>query len=230
MEAPCGHQHGYHCISPEHQGPTGDGQHCPVLLPVLTQDNQGTLQGCQGHKFDHYNVNNDVAALDFLLDLLEPKLHDMVSKKLEDDDSFLVTWLQLIKSIQMTNIEHYKTLKEQVKACHQSQFPGQIITTLASTFRIYAHELDNAYAYDHNLTLMMLETFLLAGGDDNKDYRMDLRIKKKELKKELEIVCHMGYDEAKEHMTKQDLTYKSICEVAENAYSEQANCSKWEPA
>ena len=77
---------------------------------------------------------------------------------------------------------------------------------------------------------MMLKTFLLAGGNDNKDYRMDLCIKKKELKKELKIVCHMGYDEAKEHMTKQDLTYKSICEVTENAYSEQADFSKWPPS
>ena len=151
----------------------------------------------------------------------------MVSEKLKDDDSFLVTWLQLIKSIQMTNIEHYKTLNEQVKACHTSQFPGQNVTTLVSTFHVYAHELNNAYAYDHNLTLMMLETFLRAGGNDNEDYRKELCIKKKELEKELEIVCHMGYDEAKEHMTKQDLTYKSICEVTKNAYSEQANHSKW---
>ena len=74
---------------------------------------------------------------------------------------------------------------------------------------------------------MMLETFLLAGGNDNEDYRMDLHIKKKELKKELKIVHHMGYDEAKEHMMKKDLTYKSVCEVTENAYSEQADCSKW---
>ena len=181
-------------------------------------------------KFDHYNVNNDAAARDFLLDLLELKLHDMVSKKLKDNDGFLVTWLQLIKSIQMTNIKHYETLKEQVKACCPSQFPGQKVTTLVSTFCIYACELNNAYAYNHNLTLMMLKTFLLAGDNDNKDYRMDLRIKKKELKKELKIVCHMGYDEAKEHMTKQDLTYKSICEVTENAYSEQADHGKWPPA
>ena len=181
-------------------------------------------------KFDHYDVNNDAAARDFLLDSLEPKLCDMVSKKLKDNDSFLVTWLQLIKSIQMTNTKHYETLKEQGKACCPSQNPGQNVTTLASTFHAYAHELNNAYAYDHNLTLMMLETFLLAGGNDNEDYRMDLCIMKKELKNELKIVHHMGYDEAKEHMTKQDLTYKSICEVTENAYSEQTNRGKWPPA
>ena len=128
-------------------------------------------------------MNNDVAARDFLLDSLEPKLHDMLSKKLEDDDDgFLVTWLQLIKSIQTTNIKHYETLKEQVKACHPSQFPGQKVTTIVSTFHIYAHELNNAYTDNHNLTLMMLKTFLLAGGNDNEDYRMDLCIKKKELK------------------------------------------------
>ena len=163
---------------------------------------------------------SNAAAPDFLLDLLELKLHDMVSEKVKNDDSFIVAWLQFIKSIQMTNIEHYESLKEQVKACCPSQFPGQSVTTLASTFRVYACELDNAYAYNHNLTLMMLETFLLAGGGD---YRMDLCIKKKELK----IVCHIGYDEMKEHMTKQDLTIKSICEVTENAYSEQADHNKW---
>ena len=130
-------------------------------------------------KFDHYDVNNNAAGHDFLLDLHEPKLCDMVSEKLDDDDGYLVTWLQLIKSIQMTIIEHYKTLKKQSQGCCPSQFPGQNVATLASTFCVYAHELDNAYAYDHNLTLTMLETFLLAGGNDNEDYRMDLHIKKK---------------------------------------------------
>ena len=206
------------------------------MVSIVQYYSQYSLKTTREHykatkaKFDHYNVNNDVATCDFLLDLLEPKLRDMVSEKLEDNDGFLVTWLQLIMSIQMTNIEHYETLKEQVKACRPSQFPGQNVTTLASTFCIYARELNNAYAYDHNLTLTMLETFLLAGGNDNKDYRIDLRIMKKELKNELEIVHHMGYNEAKEHMTKQDLTYKSICEVAENAYGEQADRGKWPPA
>ena len=119
-------------------------------------------------KFDHYNVNMNAAAHDFLLDLLEPKLCDMVSGKLKDYDGFLVTWLQLIKSIQMTNIKNFKSLKEQVKACCPSQFPGQNVTTLVSTFRVYAHEVINAYAYDHNLTLTMLKTFLLAGGNEMK--------------------------------------------------------------
>ena len=202
------------------------------MVSIVQYYSQYSLKTTKEHymaakaKFDHYDVNNDAAARDFLLDSLEPKLCDMVSEKLKDNDGFLVTWLQLIK-IQMTNIKHYETLKEQVKACCPSQFPGQNVTTLASIFRVYARELNNAYAYDHNLTLTMLETFLLAGHDDNEDYRMDLRIMKKELKNELEIV---GYDEAKEHMMKQDLTYKSICEVAENAYSEQADCGKWPPA
>ena len=114
------------------------------MVSIVQYYSQYSLKTTREHykatkaKFGHYDVNNDVAACDFLLDLLEPKLHDMVSEKLKDNDGFLVTWLQLIKSIQTTNIEHYKTLKEQVKACHPSQFPGQNVTTLASTFRIYA--------------------------------------------------------------------------------------------
>ena len=126
------------------------------MVSIVQYYSQYSLKTTREHykaakaKFDCYDVNNDVAAHDFLLDLLEPKLHDMVSEKLKDNDGFLVTWLQLIKSIQMTNIEHYETLKEQVKACCPSQFPGQNVTTLVSTFCIYAHELDNVYAYDHN--------------------------------------------------------------------------------
>ena len=49
-------------------------------------------------------------------------------------------------------------------------------------FPHYACELDNAYTYEHNLTLTMFETILLAGGNDNEDYRMYLCIKKKEPK------------------------------------------------
>ena len=163
------------------------------MVSIVQYYSQYSLKTTREHykatkaKFDHYDVNNNVAAHDFLLDLLEPKLCDMVSEKLEDDDGFLFTWLQLIKSIQTTNIECYKTLKEQVKACCPSQFPGQNITTRASTFCIYARELDNAYAYDHKLTLTMLETFLLAGGDGNEDYRMDLCIKKKDSRRNLKL-------------------------------------------
>jgi hypothetical protein len=47
--------------------------------------------------------------------------------------------------------------------------------------------------FDHNLTLTMLKTFLLAGGAGNKDYRFPLRSTKQEL--EDQALLDIGYKE-----------------------------------
>ena len=181
-------------------------------------------------RFDRYDLNNDQAALDFLLDSVESNLREVVSEKLEDNDGFVVAWLQLVKSIKVTNIEHYEKLKQAIKARLPSQYSGENVLELARQFRAYARELDNACMYDHHLTLSMLDIFLLAGGQDNEDYRMELRVVKKKLKTHLETIRHLSYEASGTHMTREGLSYKDICEVAETSYLEQADTGKWPPA
>ena len=83
--------------------------------------------------FDRYDLNNDQAALDFLLDSVESNLREVISEKLKDDDGFVVAWLQLVKSIKVTNLEHYEKLKQAIKARLPSQYSGENVLELART-------------------------------------------------------------------------------------------------
>jgi hypothetical protein len=50
-----------------------------------------------------------------------------IKEKTEDNNSFHVVWLQLIKRIQSTSIERFEDLKAAVKACHTSQYAGKTL-------------------------------------------------------------------------------------------------------
>jgi hypothetical protein len=56
---------------------------------------------------------------------------------------------------------------------------------LAAQFCKNALELTTAGQYNHNLTLSMMNIFLLAGGSGNKDFRFPLRATKQKLEQAL---------------------------------------------
>ncbi|KAI2497523.1 hypothetical protein MHU86_16977 [Fragilaria crotonensis] len=118
-----------------------------------------------------YDKSNDRAAVKFVLSSLVPALMSKIKEKTEDSDSFHIVWLQLFKTIQSTSIECFEDLKAAIKARHPTQYTGENLELLASDFRKDARELTTAGQYDHNLTLTMLKTFLLAGGSGNEDFR-----------------------------------------------------------
>ena len=179
--------------------------------------------------YDKYDKNNDCAAVKYLLSSLTPALMSKI-KETEDTDPFPVIWLQLIKTIQSTSIERFEDLKIAIKARHPSQYSGENLESLAADFRKDARELTTAGQYNHNLTLTMLKTFLLAGGAGNEDYRFPLRSLKQKLDKAL---LNIGYKEksgAQAHMVSQGLTYQDICHEAEDAYRTQLDRKEWPPA
>ncbi|KAI2514061.1 hypothetical protein MHU86_445 [Fragilaria crotonensis] len=63
---------------------------------------------------------------------------------MDDDDSFHVVWLQLIKTIQSTSIERFEDLKAAIKARHPSQYAGENLEALAADYRKDARELTTA--------------------------------------------------------------------------------------
>jgi hypothetical protein len=90
--------------------------------------------------------------------------------------------------------------------------------------------LTTAGQYDHNLTLTMLKTFLLAGGSGNEDFRFQLRATKQKLD---QASLDIGYKEksaAHAHIVTKKLTYQDICRQAEDAYCLQYNRKEWPPA
>ena len=97
-----------------------------------------------------------------------------IKEKTEDNNSFHVVWLQLIKTIQPTLIERFEDLKAAIKACHPSQYTGKNLAALAANYQKDASELTTAGPYSHNLIPNMLKTFLLAGAAGNKDFHFPL--------------------------------------------------------
>ena len=195
-----------------------------------TVDTAKLLSTVQTAKYDKYDTTNDIAARAYLLASIEPSLSNKVEEKLDDSDPFPIVWLQLIKTIQSTSVERFEDIKQTIKKRHPSQYPGENLEQLAADFRRDARELTTAGQYDHNLTLLMLKIFLLAGGSGNEDFRFPLRSVKQELDKAL---LEIGYKEkvaANQHMVDKKLTYQDICRHAEDTYRTLFDRKEWPPA
>ncbi|KAI2495417.1 hypothetical protein MHU86_19092 [Fragilaria crotonensis] len=194
----------------------------PLRYTVATAK---TLSSQQILRYDKYDKSNDLAATKFLLSSLDPALMSKIKEKMDDDDSFHVVWLQLIKTI-----ERFEDLKAAIKARHPSQYAGENLEALAADYRKDARELTTAGQYDHNLTLTMLKTFLLAGGAGNEDFRFPLRSTKQRLDQALLDIGYKEKSGAHAHMVAEKLTFQDICRQAEDAYRTQFDRKEWPPA
>jgi hypothetical protein len=189
-----------------------------------------TLSSQQVLLYDKYDKTNNLAATKFRLSSLDPALLSKIKDKTEDDNTFHVVWLQLIKTIQSTLIECFEDLKAAIKAHHPSQYAGENLEALAADYRKDARELTTAGQYDHNLTLTMRKTFLLTGGAGNKDYRFPLRSTKQKLDQALLNIRYKKKSGAHAHMVAEKLTFQDICRQAKDAYRTQFDRKEWPPA
>jgi hypothetical protein len=195
-----------------------------------TNQTAKTLSAEQLMLYDKYDKSNDGASVKFVLSSLAPALMSKIKEKTEDTDLFHIVWLQLIKTIQSTSIECFEDLKAAIKARHPSQYARENLEVLASDFRKDARELMTAGQYDHNLTLTMLKTFLLAGESGNEDFRFQLRATKQKLD---QVLLDIGYKEksaAQAHMMSGKLTYQDVCRQAEDTFRLQYDRKEWPPA
>ncbi len=133
-------------------------------------------------------------------------------------------------AIQSTSIGRFENLKATNKARLPSQYPGKNLEQLAIHFCKDANELMTAGQYNHNLTLTMMKTFLLAGGTGNEDFRFPLRSVKQKLEQALFDIGFKDKDAANKHMSDNKLTYKRICTHAEGAYRTLFDRKEWPPA
>ena len=94
-----------------------DPENSKVMTNVVKCHSRFTIDSARSFKddasdwFDKYDKTNDKAARHFVLESLDEDLKDKVEDKLEDDDTFTVTWLTFIKAIQSVSIERFKSLK-----------------------------------------------------------------------------------------------------------------------
>ena len=181
-------------------------------------------------KYDKYDKTNDRAATLFLLDSLDTDLCDDIDEMLSGTEPFPVVWLHFIQAIQSTSVERFDQLKSKIKAVRPSQFAGQNLREMAKEYHRLAGELTSAGQYDHNLTLVMVKSFLLAGGDGNEDFRFELRGLKQKLNSALLEIGFKDKAAADAHMLANGLTYKDICKQAQDIYKIFYDRNEWPPA
>ncbi|KAI2509046.1 hypothetical protein MHU86_5422 [Fragilaria crotonensis] len=164
-----------------------------------------TLSSQQILRYDKYDKSNDLAATKFLLSSLDP-----AHSKIKEDGRRRLVSRRLApahQDDQSTSIERFEDLKAAIKARHPSQYAGENLEALAADYRKDAVS-STAGQYDHNLTLTMLKTFLLAGGAGNEDFRFPLRSTKQKLD---QAPLDIGYKEksgAHAHMVAEKLAFK----------------------
>jgi hypothetical protein len=142
-------------------------------------------------------------------------------------------YLRLIKLIRNTSIDRFDRIKSEIRKIKPSQFPGQDLNAMARKIQVAAMKLDTAGQYDHNLTLAILDNFLEAGGGNGPDpetYRFPLRNKRGQLETKLSEIAHMDPSVAQVEMTRNNLTWHSICNLSKNQYQSLSEKNKWEPA
>ena len=144
----------------------------------FTVDMVATKIAAQLKCYDEYDQSNDQAARSCLLKTLERSFREDLEEIVEKTYRFPVVWLYLVRRLQSTlSVQRFDDIKDQIKACMPSKFPGQNLSLMVSELRRHAKILKSAGQYDHNLTLIMLKNFIKAGGDSTAadNFRYNLR-------------------------------------------------------
>ena len=195
-----------------------------------TVDLGTTLSNILHASFDSYDKINDKVVTTFLMNSQDVSLRNDLEDRKKASDPFTVVWLRLLHLITSTSVDKFETIKQRIKGTTPSSFLGENLQEIGSSLRKNARELKIAGQYDHNLTLHMLDNFVCAGGEDNEDYRFELRTTKRDLNKALLEIVYKSKTDARKYMVTKKLTHTDICEIAEGLYRNQIDNSKWSPA
>lgn len=155
-----------------------DPQNAATTISIITNHSRFTMETARTasnllstNHYDMYDKMNSKVAKESLFDSLDHDLVTLVKQRSLPEDTFCTVWMQFLHQVQPISMERYEDVKHRTKTRLPSRYPGQNITKLSSDFMTDARELTAAGVYDDNLTLSMLSIFLMAGGDNNEEYR-----------------------------------------------------------
>lgn len=184
--------------------------------------------------YDSFDRVNDREATTFLLASVDAELAKELRSLRDEDDPFPVVYMYLIGIVRSSSIDRFNDIKERIKGRRPAQFAGEDIAALASAYRADAQELVAGGQYDHNLTLNMLSAFLEGGGKDQgidiNMYRFSLLALHKQLQAKLLEVSFMSSADRDQAMSRDGLSYKTVCETATTEYRTLLHQGKWPPA
>ena len=194
----------------------------------LTKDEGIALSKTISSKFDSLDWENNGAATSVLLNSLDTKLYEKLIKNRNPDDTFVITWYRLVDLLYPHSISTFEEYKNVIRKRLATDYAGQDIEELCSDFENDAKKC--SYHYDDELTMVMLETIMTAGGDSNEDFKAELRPLKKKLDKALMSIRFLDSASKDKYLEKEDLTVAKVLEECESQYKYLKSRGKWYPA
>ena len=137
----------------------------------LTKEEAINLSKKISRRFDFLDWENNGAATSILFNSLDSKLYEKLIKLREAEDTFVVTWFRLVDLLYPHSIAPFEMYKADLRKRRATDYAGQDIEELCADFDNDHKKL--SYYYDHELTMVMLETIMMAGGDSNEDFRAE---------------------------------------------------------
>ena len=183
----------------------------------LTKDEGIALSKKMASKFDSLDWENNGAPTSVLLKFLDTKLYEK-----------LIPWLRLVDLLYPHSISTFEEYKNVIRKRRPTDYAGQDIEDLCSDFEKDAKKC--SYHYDDELTMIMLETIMTAGGDSNEDFKAELRPLKKKLDKALMSIRFLDAASKEKYLEKEDLTVAKVLEECESQYRYLKSRGKWYPA
>ena len=194
----------------------------------LTKEEAIELSKKISKRFDFLDWENNGAATSILFNSLDSKLYEKLIKNREADDTFVVTRFRLVDLLYPHSIATFEMYKADLRKRRATDYAGQDIEELCADFDNDYKKL--CYYYDHELTMVMLETIMMAGGDSNEDFRAELRPLKKRLDKALMEIRFLDATTKERYLDKEGLSVSKILEECESQYRYLKSRSKWYPA
>ena len=196
--------------------------------PRYTTDKIRQLMAPQLQYYDKYDLANDDAARDFLLDSLEPtfrrELKD-ISKKVQ---SFPELVMILVRLITDDSPAHWETVKSELRSIIPQNYAGHDICALTNNFVNVAAPLEAAGYYDHTLTTALLRNVLKAAWPPQSQFRV-LTLHEK-VEDGVQHIRFMEKSAADEYMSANRLTYTLVCEKLAEEYLTCHKQATWEAA
>ena len=204
------------------------------LDPVDACQKAATLKATN---YDHYDRQNSVSAVRFLLNCLEKELRDdLILRVTVDKHTFVEHWFELMRLATSVSYERFESLKNKLKSIKITKFPQQNVTMMVNEYIIIAKELTDNDMYDHALTLHMAKMFLEGGGSANTndpntlEFRMALVQLKNDLDKAMLAIKMKMKADAEKYINKHQLDYRSVLQQVESVYRNQLDNGCWGPA
>ena len=179
--------------------------------------------------FDQYDTANSKDAIEFLLNSLDDDLEKKLSGYNTEGYSFVAYWFRFIHCIKSVSIERFEKIRTRIRNRKLSQYASENIEDLCRDYMADHKELHEACQYHPNLTMVMLNEIMLAGGS-KEEFRHPLYEIKLTLNNALMNVSQMEYDAAHQHLHDQGLDVETLLEAIQDRYRILYDDGQWPAA